>query len=212
MPLPAACQRVPSLAATARRGKDGREGCPDHRRPCPHAARLPPPSNRRWNWPAGCNCSGQPHAGHRAAATGHLAVSVSWPSAFNPPVTAAVVDRSPDIDPRKAMNTAVGCADLNNEARATGSTPHTTGTASGNIAGLPLANLLNRCGGADLAGGSSPSPLTARILGRADCSEHSLGAQLLQEGSSCRGRGGGGGLLPTARGRVHRGNPGRERP
>lgn len=70
------------------------------------------------------------------------------------------------------MNTAVGCANLNNEARATGSTPHTTGTASGNIAGLPLANLLNRCGGADLAGGSSPSPLTARILGRADCSEH----------------------------------------
>lgn len=42
------------------------------------------------------------------------------------------------------------CANLNNGARATGATTHTTGTAGGNVAGLPLGSPLNQCGGADI--------------------------------------------------------------
>ncbi|MEV5358648.1 hypothetical protein [Streptomyces sp. NPDC052693] len=35
-------------------------------------------------------------------------------------------------------------------ARAEGTTTHGTGTANGNLAGLPLGGALNQCGGADL--------------------------------------------------------------
>lgn len=42
------------------------------------------------------------------------------------------------------------CANLNNGAHANGLTRSGTGTAGGNLAGLPIGSPLNQCGGADL--------------------------------------------------------------
>ncbi|MFE9414007.1 chaplin family protein [Streptomyces sp. NPDC006704] len=42
------------------------------------------------------------------------------------------------------------CGNLNNGALAAGNTHHSTGTAGGNLARLPLSGPLNQCGGADL--------------------------------------------------------------
>ncbi|MFE9743131.1 hypothetical protein [Streptomyces sp. NPDC006477] len=42
------------------------------------------------------------------------------------------------------------CANLNNGAKAHGTTTQGTGTAGGNLAGIPTASALNQCGGADL--------------------------------------------------------------
>ncbi|MFI8169805.1 chaplin family protein [Streptomyces sp. NPDC085931] len=42
------------------------------------------------------------------------------------------------------------CANHNTGARADGVTQHGTGTAGGNLAGLPIGSPLNQCGGADL--------------------------------------------------------------
>ncbi|MER7110589.1 hypothetical protein [Streptomyces sp. NPDC000229] len=56
------------------------------------------------------------------------------------------------------------CANLNNGARATGSTTHTTGTAGGNVAGLPLGSALNRCGGADVPAGVEGSAIDFRQI------------------------------------------------
>ncbi|MFI7388505.1 hypothetical protein [Streptomyces sp. NPDC049813] len=42
------------------------------------------------------------------------------------------------------------CANLDNGARAQGSTSHGTGSAGGNLLGLPVGSALNQCGGADL--------------------------------------------------------------
>ncbi|WP_228974759.1 hypothetical protein [Streptomyces sp. DH12] len=41
------------------------------------------------------------------------------------------------------------CANLNNGAHADGATSHGTGTGGSNVAGVPLSNALNQCGGAD---------------------------------------------------------------
>ncbi|MFD5161106.1 hypothetical protein ACFWMJ_24025 [Streptomyces hawaiiensis] len=43
-----------------------------------------------------------------------------------------------------------GCANQNTSARAAGETRHGTGTAGGNVAGLPVGSPFNQCGGADL--------------------------------------------------------------
>ncbi|MGI5484806.1 hypothetical protein [Streptomyces lavendofoliae] len=56
------------------------------------------------------------------------------------------------------------CGNLNNGARANGSTTHGTGTAGGNLAGLPIGSALNQCGGADAPG--LPSLLTENLGGR----------------------------------------------
>ncbi|MEU1078023.1 MULTISPECIES: chaplin family protein [unclassified Streptomyces] len=42
------------------------------------------------------------------------------------------------------------CANQNTATRADGATRHGTGTASGNLAGLPIGSPLNQCGGADV--------------------------------------------------------------
>lgn len=42
------------------------------------------------------------------------------------------------------------CANHNTGARADGATQHATGTAGGNVAGLPLGSPVNQCGGADM--------------------------------------------------------------
>ncbi|WP_256106064.1 chaplin family protein [Streptomyces sp. ODS05-4] len=41
------------------------------------------------------------------------------------------------------------CANLDNGAHADGVTRRATGTVGGNVAGLPLSNPANQCGGAD---------------------------------------------------------------
>lgn len=56
------------------------------------------------------------------------------------------------------------CTNLNHGARATGATTHTTGTAGGNIAGLPLASPLNQCGGADVLPMSTQSSIEAEVI------------------------------------------------
>ncbi|UZI33476.1 hypothetical protein [Streptomyces sp. VB1] len=43
----------------------------------------------------------------------------------------------------------ISCANQNTGAHATGSTRQGTGTAGGNLAGLPIGSALNQCGGAD---------------------------------------------------------------
>ncbi|MER7110590.1 hypothetical protein [Streptomyces sp. NPDC000229] len=55
------------------------------------------------------------------------------------------------------------CANQNTGARATGTTHHGTGTAGGNLAGLPLGSALNHCGGADFKSifGSTGSQATS---------------------------------------------------
>ncbi|WP_353963737.1 chaplin family protein [Streptomyces sp. NBC_00083] len=42
------------------------------------------------------------------------------------------------------------CANQNTGAHANGATTHGAGSASGNLAGIPLGSPLNQCGGADL--------------------------------------------------------------
>jgi hypothetical protein len=49
------------------------------------------------------------------------------------------------------------CANQETAPRIDGTTHHETGTASGNLAGLPIGSPLNQCGGADLA------PLTTTV-------------------------------------------------
>ncbi|MFF5426406.1 MULTISPECIES: chaplin family protein [unclassified Streptomyces] len=44
---------------------------------------------------------------------------------------------------------ATSCVNLHTAARADGATTHGTGTAAGNLAGLPVGSPLNQCGGAD---------------------------------------------------------------
>lgn len=44
------------------------------------------------------------------------------------------------------------CANHQVGAKADGATTHSTGSAGGNLAGLPLTGALNQCGGADLPG------------------------------------------------------------
>ncbi|MET9375805.1 hypothetical protein ABZX98_16865 [Streptomyces sp. NPDC002992] len=41
------------------------------------------------------------------------------------------------------------CGNQNNGAHATGTTTSGTGTAGGNLAGIPIGSALNHCGGAD---------------------------------------------------------------
>ncbi|MEU6488401.1 hypothetical protein [Streptomyces sp. NPDC046887] len=43
----------------------------------------------------------------------------------------------------------VHCANLDNGARLDRATHRSTGTAAGNVAGVPLGSALNQCGGAD---------------------------------------------------------------
>ncbi|MEU4800427.1 chaplin family protein [Streptomyces sp. NPDC023327] len=43
------------------------------------------------------------------------------------------------------------CSNLNNGAHAAGGTTHGTGSADGNLVGLPIGSPFNQCGGADLA-------------------------------------------------------------
>ncbi|MBT2369703.1 hypothetical protein J7E88_31650 [Streptomyces sp. ISL-10] len=45
----------------------------------------------------------------------------------------------------------ISCANHDTAPRLDGATRHETGTASGNLAGLPIGSPLNQCGGADLA-------------------------------------------------------------
>jgi hypothetical protein len=44
---------------------------------------------------------------------------------------------------------ATSCSNLDNAAQAEGATTHGTGTAAGNLTGLPVGSPLNQCGGAD---------------------------------------------------------------
>ncbi|GAA0611802.1 hypothetical protein GCM10010394_47010 [Streptomyces crystallinus] len=44
------------------------------------------------------------------------------------------------------------CANHNTGAHADGLTHHGTGTAGGNLAGIPVGSAVNQCGGADLPG------------------------------------------------------------
>jgi hypothetical protein len=41
------------------------------------------------------------------------------------------------------------CANQHIGSHARGVTPHSTGSLAGNLAGIPLSNALNQCGGAD---------------------------------------------------------------
>ncbi|MGA5096771.1 chaplin family protein [Streptomyces lavendulocolor] len=55
------------------------------------------------------------------------------------------------------------CGNLNNGAHAVGSTTSGPGSAGGNLAGLPIGNPVNQCGGADL----TPSSALFNLLNEA---------------------------------------------
>ncbi|MET9323676.1 hypothetical protein ABZX75_26355 [Streptomyces sp. NPDC003038] len=83
---------------------------------------------------------------HRtAAAFGCLFVSLGGGLAVAAPASAGGIG---DL-----LSPAFGtsCANYNVGARANGAATQGTGTANGNLAGLPLGSALNHCGGADLA-------------------------------------------------------------
>ncbi|MEV5342027.1 hypothetical protein AB0K93_26620 [Streptomyces sp. NPDC052676] len=79
-----------------------------------------------------------------AAALGLVAASVGAGIATATPAAAGGIGDF--LSP--AFGTA--CANLNNGAHADGLTRSGTGTAGGNLAGLPIGSALNQCGGADL--------------------------------------------------------------
>ncbi|WP_143203395.1 hypothetical protein [Streptomyces sp. CB02130] len=62
------------------------------------------------------------------------------------------------------------CANLHTGAHAAGATTHGSGAASANLAGLPIVNPLNQCGGADVDPVSQVGPVgvnTGTITGNA---------------------------------------------
>ncbi|MGW8064336.1 chaplin family protein [Streptomyces ziwulingensis] len=73
-------------------------------------------------------------------------------------VTATLLETAPAVSPARAggvgdfLSPASGtsCANHHNAAQADGATTRGTGTATGNLAGLPIGSPLNQCGGADM--------------------------------------------------------------
>ncbi|MER7625795.1 chaplin family protein [Streptomyces sp. NPDC126503] len=70
-------------------------------------------------------------------------------AALGAPLTIATPAFAGGIGDVLAPAFGTSCANQH-AAHATGNTTHGTGTAAGNLAGLPLGSPLNQCGGADL--------------------------------------------------------------